>query len=259
MRPGLASTQRNIGMSPAPRTLATGIVLVGLVATSLAQAETCGGALGLSSENIYRGISQSDGRVSGFADVHCAVAQNWIAGIGANTIHIPRGGADTQFTVYLDRRWRLDDDWSAKLGVIHYEPRRAENRAGFQYDEFNAAIGWRGRWLGTVAWSPRVGNAYIGAAAGYNGWLRVETTWRQPIGGRFSLDAGVGYAHPSATPPHDYHYANLALNASIGDAYLSLSHVWTRALFFRYNEIDPAFEFTFPSQQRWVGSLVWMF
>ena len=42
----------------------------------------------------------------------------------------PSGRADTQFTLYLDRRWRLDDDWSAKLGVIHYEPLHAENRAG---------------------------------------------------------------------------------------------------------------------------------
>jgi hypothetical protein len=259
MLPGPASKQRVFRMRPAPRTLAIGMSLGALFATPLAQAKNCGGALGLSSENIYRGISQSDGRVSAFADVHCAVAQNWIAGIGANTIHIPRGGADTQFTLYLDRRWRLDDDWSAKIGAIHYEPLHAENRAGFQYNELNVATGWRGRWLGTVAWSPRVGNAYIGAAAGFNGWLRVETAWRQPIGGRFSLDAGLGYAHPSGTPPHDYHYANMALNASIGDAYLSLSRVWTSALFFRYNEFDPAFEFTFPSQQRWEGSLVWMF
>jgi uncharacterized protein (TIGR02001 family) len=246
-------------MSHEPRPLALALALCAVLAAPLAHAGSCGGALGLSSENIYRGISLSEGRRSAFGDVHCAFAQNWVAGIGANTVQASRNGADTQFTVYLDRRWRLDDDWSAKLGVIHYEPFHADNRAGFQYDELNAAIGWRGRWLSTLAWGPRVGNAYIGGPAGYNGWLYIETAWRQPLGGRFSLDAGLGYAHPSASPPHDYHYANLALNAAIGDAYLSLSRVWTRSLNFRYNAFDPPFEFTFPSKQRWVGSVVWMY
>jgi uncharacterized protein (TIGR02001 family) len=239
--------------------LASRALAIVLVASPLAHAGSCGGALGLSSENIYRGIAQSEGGVSAFGDIHCTFAQHWVAGIGANTLRPPRNGMDTQFTAYLDRRWRLDDDWSAKLGVIHYEPLHADNRAGFQYDEINAAIGWRGRWLNTVAWSPRVGNAYIGDPAGYNGWLYVETAWRQPLGGRFSLDAALGYAHPSGTPPHDYRYANLALNAAIGDVYVSLSRVWTSSLKFRYNAFKPPFEFTFPSRQRWVGSVVWMF
>jgi hypothetical protein len=242
-----------------PRSFAV-VLAVGILAGfPLACAASCGAALGLSSENLYRGISQSEGRVSAYGDVHCTFARNWVAGIGANTFRAPRSATDVQLTAYLDRRWRLDDDWSARLGAIHYEPLHADKRAGFQYDEINAAIGWRGRWLGTVAWSPRVGNAYIGGPAGYNGWLYVETAWRQPLGGRFSLDAGLGYAHPSGAPPHDYRYANLTLNANVGDAYLSLGRVWTSSLGFRYNAFNPPFEFRFPSRQRWVWSLVWMF
>ena len=241
------------------RLLAIALVLGALVAAPIVRAESCGGTLGLSSENIYRGISQSDGEISAFGDVHCSFAQRWVGGIGTNTFRAPSGRADTQFTAYLDRRWRLDDDWSTKLGVIHYEPLHTEDRAGYQYDELNAAIAYRGRWLTTVAWSPRVGNAYIGAPAGYNAWLYVETAWRQPFGSHFSLDASLGYAHPSGTPPHNYHYANLALNAAVGDIYVSLSRVWTSALDFRYNQFNPPFEFTFPSKRRWVGSAVWMF
>jgi len=246
-------------VSPSARLLAVTLVPGLLAAAPPAYAGSCGGALGVSSENIYRGITQSEGRASAFGDVHCRFAQSWAAGIGANTFRAPWGRSDTQLTFYLDRHWRLDDDWSAKLGVIHYEPLHAQNRAGFQYDELNAAIGWRGRWLTTAAWSPRVGNAYVGTPAGYNGWLRIETAWRQPLGSRVSVDAGLGYAHPSATPPHDYRYANLALNVAIGDAYLSLGRVWTSSLYFRYSEFNPPFEFTFAPKQRWVGSVVWMF
>ena len=64
---------------------------------------------------------------------------------------------------------------------------------------------------------------------------------------------------PRAHPPHDYHYANLTLNAAIGDVYFSLSRVWTSALNFRYMDGNPPFELTLPSKQRWVGSVVWMF
>lgn len=228
-------------------------------AAPLAHAGPCAGALGLSSENIYRGISQSEGHLSAFADGHCAFARDWVVGLGANTYRTPRRTDDTQFTLFLDRRWRLDEDWSAKLGLIHYEPLQAENRAGFQYDELNAALGWRGRWLLAFAWSPRVGNAYIGDPAGYNGWMRIETTWRQPLGAGFSMDVGLGHAHPSGTPPHDYRYANLALNAAFGDLYLSINRIWTGPLRFRYEALDPPFEFTFPARKRWVGSVVWLF
>lgn len=235
------------------------LLLGALVAAPLARAGACAGALGVSSENIYRGIPQSEGRVSAFGDLHCAIAQDWVAGLGANAYRTPWGTDDVQFMLYLDRRWRLDGDWSAKLGAVHYEPLHAANRAGFQYDELNAALGWRGRWQATLAWSPRVGNAYVGTAAGYNGWLRVETGWRLPLGSRVSVDAGLGYAHPSGTPPRDYRYASLALNATFGDAYVSLGRFWTGSLRFRYAAFDPAFEFTAPARQRWVGSVVWLF
>lgn len=246
-------------MSATPRARTFALAIAGLAATTVAHAGSCAGALGVSSENVYRGISQSEGKASAFGDVHCGFAQDWLAGIGANTIRAPQGRDDVQFTLYLDRRWRLGEDWSAKLGAVHYDTIHAENRAGFQYDELNAAIGWRGRWLTTIAWSPRVGNAYIGTPAGYNGWTRIETNWRQPLGDRVSVDAGLGYARPSGPPPDEYRYANLTLNATIGNAYLSLSRVWTSSLTFRYADFYPPFEFTFPAKRRWVGSVVWVF
>ena len=257
--PGASSRCGTARLIRAALAIAIASGFVGLVAAAPARAGPCSGALGLSSESIYRGISQSEGRASAFGDLHCALAQDWIVGLGANAIRAPSGRSDTQLTAYLDRRWRLDEDWSAKLGLIHYEPMRAGNRAGFQYDELNAALGWRGRWLLAFAWSPRVGNAYIGDPAGYNGWMRIETTWRQPLGAGFSMDLGLGHAHPSGTPPHDYRYANLALNAAIGDVYLSINRIWTGPLRFRYEALDPPFEFTFPARQRWVGSVAWVF
>jgi hypothetical protein len=258
MPEGTPAGRQEIALSRSARAIAAWGLGV-LAAGGPAQAESCGGALGLSSQNIHRGIALSEGRISAFGDLHCPFAEHWVAGIGANTIRTPQGRDDVQVTAYLDRRWRLGDAWSAKLGLIHYEPLQAGNRAGFQYDELIAALGWNGRWLATLAWSPRAGNAYIGEPAGDNGWLRVETAWRQSLGGRFSLDAGLGHAHPSGAPPQDYQYASLTINAAFGDAYVSLGRIWTGPRRLRYETYDPAFEFTFPAGRRWLGSVVWLF
>jgi uncharacterized protein (TIGR02001 family) len=233
--------------------------LVALLATAGAQAADCTGAVGLNSENVYRGIPQSEGQVSAFGDLNCRFARDWVGGIGASTLRTPARGADVQFGIYLDRHWRFGEDWAGKLGIIHFEPLHAESRVGYRYDEISAAIGFRGRWLTTLAWTPRVGNPYVGAAAGYNGWLRIETAWRQPLGEVFTLDAGIGYAHPSANPPQDYHYANLALGAAIGHAQFGLNRIWTSSRRFHYTGFNPPFEFTFPAEQRWLGSVLWVF
>lgn len=242
----------------ASRVPATGLAIL-LAAATRVQAADCSGALGLNSENIYHGIPQSEGQVSAVGALNCQFSQGWVGGIGASTMRTPARGADLQLGLHLDRHWRLGDDWSARLGVIHFEPLHEESRVGYRYDEINATLGFRGRWLTTLTWTPRVGNPYVGAAAGYNGWLRVETAWRQPLGEVFSLDAGIGYAHPSGNPPQDYRYANLALSAVVGDVQLGINRIWTGARRFHYTGFDPPFEFTFPAEHRWLGSVLWLF
>ena len=46
---------------------------------------------------------------------------------------------------------------------------------------------------------------------------------------------------------------------SSGRHYLSINRIWTGPLRFRYEALDPPFEFTFPARQRWVGSVAWVF
>lgn len=243
-------------MKASLRCIALGLALL---APATARPADCGGALGLSSENLRFGISLSEGRPSAFADAHCRFAQNWDVGIGAASVRSPAGRATTQVSFYLDRHWPLGEDWSFQLGVSHYEPAAVELRPAYRYDEARAYLAWRGQWMLGLNASPRVGNAYLGAGVGYNGWWRAESSWRQPFADRYSLDAGLGLAHATGTPPLDYRYANLTLNANFGDAYLSLTRVWTSARRLRYDFTEPPFEFRFAPDQRWVGSVMWMF
>lgn len=224
-----------------------------------ASAGPCGGAIGASSDNIYRGFNLGDGQWGGLGDVHCEFSTNWVAGIGASTIRLPRQPEDIQLAVYLDRRWRLSGDWSAKLGAIHYDTLQASNRPGLQYDEINAAISFRGRWLSSLAWSPRVGNAYAPGLSGDNAWLWLETAWRQPLGERFSLDLGAGFARPTGKTPDDYRYASAGINFYWGSIVFNASRIWTDTLTYTYERPGQPFVFELPAQNRWTGSLIWMF
>lgn len=251
--------RRNPARMNLPRTGMLASLLLGCVGAAEAGESRCGGALGASSDNIYRGLDLSDGQWGGLGDIHCEFTSQWIAGLGATTIRLPGLPEDIQLLVYLDRRWRLSDDWSAKLGLVHYDTLKATNRPGLQYDEINAAISYRGRWLASLAWSPKVGNAYAPGLSGDDAWLWLETAWRQPLGDRFSMDLGIGFARPSGQTPDDYRYASFGLNFYWNSVVFNASHIWTDTLTYTYGRPGASFVFELPAENRWTGSVVWMF
>lgn len=230
-----------------------------LLLATQAQAQTWSGALGVASENIYRGIGQSRGDPSLFANLYLNIDGNWVAGVAASTVHPDDRPADTQLSLHLDRRWRINPDWSANLGLAHYDSTHAENHEGLRYDELSSSLSWRGRWSATLAWSPRVNNAYLQVVEKPAAWVWGESTWHQPLGTRFSIDAGIGYAHALHGPPTDYHYANVGVNLALGNASFGLGRIWTSEREFRYERSGVPYEVTQPSRQRWVGSLMWLF
>lgn len=235
------------------------ILVACLLAATQAEAQTWSGALGVASENIYRGIGQSRGDPSLFANLYLNIDGNWVAGVAASTVHPEGRPADTQLSLHLDRRWRINPDWSASLGLAHYDTTHEENHEGLRYDELSSSLSWRGRWSATLAWSPRVNNAYLQVVEKPAAWAWGETGWHQPLGTRFSIDAGIGYAHALHGPPADYHYANVGVNLALGNAYLGLGRVWASEREFRYELFGFPYEVIQPSRQRWVGSLMWLF
>jgi len=234
-------------------------MLLGSLFAPEARAGQWGGAIGATSDTVYRGIDLSDGQWGGLGDIHYEFSAPWVVGIGANSIQLPGRPEDVQLTLYLDRRWRFAEDWSAKLGFVHYDTMRASGRAGLRYDEINAAVGWRGRWQASLAWSPKVGNAYAPELSEDSSWLWLETAWHQPLVDRFSIDVGLGFARTSGNTPENYRYASAGINYSLGSVVFNASHIWTDTLTYTYGRGGQAFVFELPAQDRWVGSLVWMF
>lgn len=229
------------------------IAAAGVGASAPARAQDWSGVLGVSSDNLYRGISLTDGRPAWLADLHRDLGADWVIGLGASAER-PRGQtAGAQLTAYLDRHWQLDEDWAAQAGIVHYDSPSNPHRVYWRYDEINAAIGYRGRWTASVAVSPN--RLRVSASGREEKALATfyEATFHQPIAGRLSADMGVGYANLDRVAGLDYKYGSGGLGYAIADARVYVQAVWTGPIEAPY----PAA--AIESRLRWVASVVWGF
>jgi hypothetical protein len=191
-------------------------------------------------------------------DLHDEFATNWVVGAGASAEHPPGSTPAAQVTLYLDHRWRLDDDWTAKVGAVHYDSPWDANSASRRYNEINAAIGYAGRWRAMLAVSPDSGGAYLDESSHRNLAAWVETTWHQPLVGRLSADLGIGYAHVHYLDKPGYAYGNATLGYGIGAAQLSLARLRTASV---RTEVFYGHVYAVQREQddRWVVSVLWAF
>ena len=216
-----------------------------------AEASDWAGMLGYSSDNILHGRSLGDGDPAWIGDLHLD-RDNWSIGLAAATERPPGQSRGAQLTVYVDRRWRFNDDWIAKIGIAHYESPWSSFDDELRYTEVNAAIAYGGRWTLALAHVPDTPafvfpDGYIRGATTY-----VEASLHQPLVGRLAADFGVGHADIRRTGQHDYAYASAGLRYGLGPVYLFASVVWASPPEQRYRaQMGP--------RTRWVGSLVWAF
>ena len=186
-----------------------------------------GGLLGYGTDSLLHGRSLTDGAPAWFGDLHVGDAR-WTLGLGALTERPPFQSRGAQLNLYLDRRWRLDEDWLLRGGLVHYESPWNLWNDELRYTEVSAGLGWRGRWSLTLGHTPNLPAVDRPARYQRGRATWTETAWRQPFGGRFVLDVGLGYGdirgidyrRRPLEPLRDYAYASLGLGCSIGPIFL---------------------------------------
>lgn len=231
-----------------------------------ATAQGWGGALGYGTDNVYRGVSLSSGQPAWLADLHYGFGTDWIAGIGASQERPPFQSAGAQLTLYLDRRWQLGEDWSAKLGVVHYESPWNVWRDDLSYNELTAAIGWRGRWRLSLTLSPDTPGMLTPSGMGSDAAATAELSYRQPIRGRLAADFGIGYtrvrnaielsyqdySRRTQTADLRYGYGSAGLVYGVGDVHIYSALLWASSAARHYSVGSN-------ERARWVNTLVWSF
>lgn len=230
-----------------------GLLAILAGAAARADAVEWGGMLALNSETVYRGISQTDGRPGWAADLHMEVGPLWTLGIGATAERLPGQSAGAQLSVYLDRHWRLGDEWAARLGLRHIESPWRAMPSHARHDELAGAIDWRGRWQASLAFSPNYpGYSREGRLLHGRAWS-AELTWHQPLGNGFLVDAGIGHSDFPGALKLSYPYASVSLGHALGDVFFYATRIWTGSLG------EPANFWIEEPGSRWVAALVWSF
>ena len=186
-----------------------------------------GGVVGASTDNVFRGISESAGDPAAQAGVHYGWNSGAFAGLrGASTRR--RSAAGLQDTLELDAflgyGFTPADAWSLRTLWVHYAyPWSNPVRRG--YDELAIDATWRGCVTLSAAASPNRPGAGGGRYPAYD----YELALRWPVGGAVSLDAGVGYYDLSQVYDTAYAYWSGGVTYAPGPLSLDLTWIGTDA------------------------------
>jgi len=218
-----------------------------------ALASGVGGSLAVTTDYVYRGISQTRGNPALQADIHYQPDADWTLGAWTSTVDpAPGGSATLELDLYASRNWVVRQDWDARLGLAHYSYLNDTRAASYDYDEITASLIYQSRLAATIAWSPNVSQFSNGWVVRHKEAASYELTATQPLFDAWSMTAGAGYYDLSALFDMGYWFWNAGLTWSAGGAQVAISYMDTDSTAVR------AFGYG-PAGGRWTGMLIWRF
>lgn len=182
-------------------------MLCGLSSAGAQDANEWGGALGLTSDYVLRGLSQTRGKPAVQADIHWTHDSRWTLGAWGSTIDLNRGpGPTLELNFYGGLVQPFADDWIARLVATHYVYPNDTPGRRWDYDELAASLSFRDRLIATVTWSPNVsafgGGRYVTDRKAMAYELTAHVPWRQA----WTFSAGAGYYDVSNLFYRGYRY-----------------------------------------------------
>lgn len=212
-----------------------------------------GGTLSLTSDYVYRGLSQTEGQATLQGGVHVRAESGWSAGLWASSVN--RGaapGADTEIDVQLSKAWSLNQEWSLLLSANHYFYPDDNSAQPYEYDELAASLSYQNRLTATVSWSPNSSRFSRDVFVKNRTARSYELTVLQPLAPTWSLFGGVGHYDLKELFDTGYWYWSGGVSYCIGNLQMDLSHIdvdHTAARLFDYEV----------SKRSWIAALSWRF
>src|ERR1044071_485120 len=142
----------------APRSTVTSIASVtmlgGLWAALPAAAADVTGSVAITTDYLYRGLSQTDGQPAAQAGVQFHSSNGWNAGMWGSSVDFQNSAnLAYEFDLQGGYTWQLSPDWSTQLSYVHYAYLN-DNDSGYDYDEVSASVSYQQRATASVSWSP---------------------------------------------------------------------------------------------------------
>jgi len=212
-----------------------------------------GGSLVLTSDYRLHGVSQTDSSPALQADLHYGWPSGWFAGGWATNYTLYGDDNRTvELNAFLGHRWRVGNDWSAKLMLSHYAHPWDARAKLYDYDELTAAAAWRDQLFFSVSWAPNNSVAWAHGIGLTQTSLAYDATARMPLRGSLSGMVGIGYYDLTDLVGTSYWYGSAGLVYDLPTVHLEVSRIQAsgaaRKLF--YDGV---------ADNCWAATLMWTF
>lgn len=196
-----------------------------LIALPCRAQERWSGSLAVTTDYVYRGISQTDGQPA--AQVGFQYASGGLsAGAWASNVDLREESDPTyELDLHAAYGWRLGSDWLARLGIVHYE--YPDHAGDYDYDEVTASVSFQERVTASIAWSPNTSRYGNGTFVSDRSALAYELALLQPIGPNWSVCAGIGYYDLTDLFDTGYTYWNAGVAFTWHSLQIDLLHIDT--------------------------------
>jgi len=212
-----------------------------------------GGSLGVTTDYLYRGLSQTRGTPAVQGGLHMRLPEGWVAGVWSSSVDFnPGKGASVEIDLHAGKLWTLGQDWSAKLGATHYMYPNDGWRRSYDYDELSASLSYQSRLVASATWSPNTSRYSNGAFVWNRHATSYELSMLQPVSRSWSVGAGLGYYDLTDLLGTGYWYWNAGLTYAIGNLQVDLSHINTDRTATRLFGYEVA-------GSNWSGAVTWRF
>lgn len=184
------------------------IIVLLLSATCFsANAAEFSGYLSLTSDYVWRGVTQSDGDPAAQLGGEVSFDNGMYAGLWGSTIDIDNGAGrqrDTEVIYYIGYSHEIDSRWTLGANVVAYTFPGQTGSVDYNYEELLVSANFKDRaWL-EYAYSP---DLYDSGVESHN--IEIYTEW--PAGNHLIVGAGAGYYDVSRLVGTGYGYWQLGV------------------------------------------------
>jgi uncharacterized protein (TIGR02001 family) len=199
--------------------------LASVFCCSILYAGQLGGTLAITSDYIYRGLSQTRGDPAIQGSIQYSTRDHWVVGVWASSVRLNAiDGTTVEVDPYIGFRWNFSDDWHGKLTAMRYFHPLESSTTHYEYDEVSASLDYNNTIFLNVAWSWDYAR-YSTWRYGKGTAISYEATWTTSLPRLFSLDAGVGYYDLSDLFNTGYWYWSAGVGKDWGKWHVAANYI----------------------------------